>query len=128
MNPIRHLILLCLLCLACAGCVPLFITAGATAGIVYAAGDLSSDEPYSIDTLWVASMDTIHSLQMTPVTRQKDEVRARLLARGAERSHVYIRLERITDSDTHVKIRVGTFGDEAMSRFLLDRIRQFARR
>lgn len=128
MRTLRVIVVGMLLLTGTAGCLPLFITAASTAGIAYIAGDLVSKEPYSVDTLWVASMDTINSLEMVPVTRQKDEVRGRLLARGAEGRHVLIQLERWSDRETSVKIRVGTFGDEVLSRFILDRIRAFAER
>ena len=57
-------------------------------------------------------------------TNEKDAVSATLVALTADNTKIKIVLNRKADNVTETSIRVGTFGDESMSRLILERIRK----
>ena len=48
--------------------------------------------------------------------------RANLTARNASNTDINIKLKYLSNTSTEIRIRVGTFGDEAMSRTILNKI------
>ena len=60
-----------------------------------------------------------------PVTSQaKDALSAELTARNASDKKIMVKLKKISDTTTEVRIRVGTFGDESLSRVVLEKIKK----
>ena len=53
----------------------------------------------------------------------KDAFNAELTARGSGDKKIQIKLQKKTEKVTEIKIRVGLFGDESMSRQILDKIK-----
>jgi len=107
-------------CLAAAA-----VGGGAAAGagtIAYIKGELKSTEGYSIDRTWTATVAAIDELQFIVINKVKDAVSAELKAQTADNKTVNIELKRIADNLTEIKIRVDTFGDEALSRYILNKI------
>ena len=60
----------------------------------------------------------------TVTSKEKDAFNAKLVARGAEDKKLTIKLKRQSDNITEIKIRVGMFGDESMSRLVYDEIKK----
>ena len=109
--------------LAHTGCVAV-AAAGAGAGAVaYVRGELSDTLEASLDRSVRASNAAITGLQFAKVSERKDALNAVIIARTAEDKKVEIRLIKIGDKSTEVKIRVAVFGDEVIARAVLDRIR-----
>lgn len=107
-------------CLAAAA-----IGGGAVAGagtIAYIKGELKSTEGHSIDETWAATVAAIDELQFIVINKVKDATAAELKAQTADNKTVNIELKRIADNLTEIKIRIGTFGDEALSRYILNKI------
>ncbi len=107
-------------CLAAAA-----IGGGAVAGagtIAYIKGELKATEGHSIDETWAATVAAIDELQFLVINKLKDAVSAELKAQTADNKTVNIELKRIADNLTEIKIRVDTFGDEALSRYILNKI------
>ena len=107
-------------CLAAAA-----VGGGAVAGagtIAYIKGELKSTEGYSIDETWAATVAAIDELQFIVINKVKDAVSAELKAQTADNKTVNIELKRIANNLTEIKIRVDTFGDEALSRYILNKI------
>jgi Protein of unknown function (DUF3568) len=47
-----------------------------------------------------------------------------LTARNASDKRIVVHLKKMSDTVTEIRVRVGTFGDEALSRVILDKINQ----
>ena len=107
-------------CLAAAA-----VGGGAVAGagtIAYIKGELKATEGHSIDETWAATEAAIDELQFIVINKVKDATAAELKAQTADNKTVHIDLKRIADNLTEIKIRVDTFGDEALSRYILSKI------
>ena len=107
-------------CLAAAA-----VGGGAVAGagtIAYIKGELKSTEGHSIDETWAATVAAIDELQFIVINKVKDATAAELKAQTADNKTVNIELKRIADNLTEIKIRIGTFGDESLSRYILNKI------
>ena len=107
-------------CLAAAA-----VGGGAAAGagtIAYIKGELKATEGYSIDETWAATVTAVDELQFIVINKIKDATSAELKSQTADGKTVDIVLKRIADNITEIKIRVDTFGDEALSRYILSKI------
>ncbi len=110
------------------GCVAAVVggaAAGAGAGTVaYIKGELRAMEPVSFDRAWSASKGALDSMDFVITEEDRDAVKGKLLALGVDNKKVRISLKRESAKVTRVNIRVGTFGDETVSRFILEKIRE----
>lgn len=98
---------------------------GAGAGAVaYIRGELEATVDSSLNATLKASDRAISQLEFAKVSEKKDALSANLVARTAQDKKVEIDLAKVGDKVTKVKIRVGVFGDEAVSMAILDKIKQ----
>jgi hypothetical protein len=115
------------LCLSQTGCLLLVAGGAAAAGAgtyAYVSGDLKGTESAPLDRVWTATQAAVTELQLPITSRQKDALGARLLARTSSDKKVDIRLKKLTDTSTEIRIRVGTWGDESVSRLILEKIKK----
>jgi len=94
------------------------------AGYAYAKGELKSTEPAPLDRTWDATVAAAKELQFPIVEQSKDALEARMVAKNAEDRDIRIKLKKVADNSTELHVRVGAFGDEAVSHEILDRIRK----
>ncbi len=94
------------------------------AGYAYAKGELKSTEPTPLDRTWDATVAAVKELQFPIVEQSKDALKARMVATNAEDKDIRIKLKKVADNSTELHVRVGAFGDEAVSHEILDRIRK----
>lgn len=111
------------------GCVAAAVggAAGAAAGagtIAYIKGELKSTEAYNVPTVWKATEMAVDELQLVVTDKYSDETAGKLEAITADNKKVRISLKRVGDNITEITIRVGTFGDEELSRFILSKIQK----
>ena len=105
-----------------AGC--LAVAAGAGAGAVaYVRGDLNTTVEASLDRTHRAVSRAVQQLEFARVSESKDALLSITVARNAADKKIEIRAERMGGTLTKVKIRVGVFGDEALSQAILDKIK-----
>lgn len=109
------------------GCV-LFVAGAAAgagaAGYAYIEGVLKSTEQAPLDRAWTATLGAMKDLEF-PVTKQsKDALTGHITARNASDKKIDIDLKKVSDKATEISIRVGTFGDENLSRVILDKIKK----
>src|SRR3972149_3516137 len=103
------------------GCAALLIGGGAGAGTVaYLKGELKSTEEASIDKTWQAAQETMNDLEFVITSKEKDTFSAKLIAYRANDKKVEMYLQKASENTTEVKIRVGVFGDESLSRIILE--------
>ncbi len=107
------------------GCATLVVGGGAGAGTAaYIMGELKSMEEASIEKTWQAAQKAVEDLEFFVTTQQKDAFSAKLIARSATDKKIKISLKRESEKLTEVRIRVGIFGDEALSLHVLKEIRK----
>jgi hypothetical protein len=109
---------------AMTGCLAL--AAGAAAGVgtyAYTQGEMNTTFEAPLDRAWEATQAAMNDLQFPIAERSKDALNAELRANQADGTPVRIRLNRATDNTTEVRVRVGMFGDERISRAVMDKIR-----
>ena len=105
------------------GCAAVIIGGAAGAGTyAYVKGELKATENASLDRVWNASLSALSELEFTVTTRQKDALQGRLVARTASDKRVEIDLKKLSENQTEIRVRVGTFGDEDLSKLIIQKI------
>jgi predicted small secreted protein len=108
------------------GCLAAAAVGGAAAAgagtVAYIKGELKATEDASLNKTWSATVAAIDDLQFLVTNKLKDDVSAELDAKTADNKTVKIQLKRVTGSLTDISIRIGTFGDESLSRYILSKI------
>jgi hypothetical protein len=105
------------------GCVAVMAGAGAGAAVAYVRGDLDAILDAGLDKSVRATNRAIEQLKFAKISQKEDALIAVLVARNAADKKIEIRLEKQSETVTKVKIRVGTFGDEAPSVAILDKVK-----
>jgi hypothetical protein len=104
------------------GCVAV-VGAGAGAGTVaYVRGELQTTYAASFNRTWEASLASLKDLGITVYNTQKDATEGDIEATKADGTKVKINLKPTGSDTTSVKIRVGIFGDEEVSRTISNQI------
>ena len=101
------------------------IGGGAAVGagtIAYLKGELKSTEGYSFSRVWAATVKTVEELDFIVVNKVSDAISGQYECVTADNKKVHINVKRIGDNITEITIRVGTFGDETLSRYILNKI------
>lgn len=109
------------------GCALFLIGAGVAAGVgtvAYVNGDLRGSEEVSVDHAFTAVVKTMNELEFKISEQQKDAIAGKVVARRADGTAIGIYVKRQTDSMTEIRVRVGTFGDEALSKLIYDKIKK----
>jgi hypothetical protein len=108
------------------GCA-LFVVGGAAAagagGYAYIKGEAKSTEGSSLDKTWNATLTAMKELEFPIIKQGKDAIAGELTARNATGKDIHIYEKKLSDTATEISIRVGTFGDEALSRTILMKIK-----
>ncbi|MEX0999254.1 MAG: DUF3568 family protein [Thermodesulfobacteriota bacterium] len=107
-------------CLAAAA-----VGGGAVAGagtIAWIQGELKSTEGYPFAKVWAATVKTIEQLDFIVVNKVSDAISGEIDSVTADNKKVKIQVKRVGDNITEIKIRVDTFGDETLSRYILNKI------
>lgn len=85
-------------------------------------GELEAIEQATLDQSWDASLTAMERLGFVVSQRDRSDVEARILAHTQGGREVRIRISKDTTMLSRIRIRVGTFGDESLSRLILERI------
>jgi hypothetical protein len=117
------LLLLVTLPIVTSGCFVLAAGAAGAGTVAYIRGELDATLPNNLDAVDAATNRAIQHLQFVKVSESKDALSAVITARTAQDKKIEIRLDKAGDALTRVRIRVGIFGDETISRALLDAIK-----
>ncbi len=105
------------------GCAAILVGGAAGAGVAYSMGALKSVENTSVEKAYIAAQAALKDLEFRETLVSKDAVEARVEGETASEKTVTIHITRVTDQATEIRIRVGTFGDEKLSRLIFDKIR-----
>jgi len=134
MNKKHHRLVLILLLLASpavlTGCLAaVAIGGGAAVGagtsgyiIAYLKGELKLTVGYSFSGVWAATVKTVEELDFIVINKVSDAISGQYECVTADNKKIHINVKRIGDNITEIAIRVGTFGDETLSRYILNKI------
>lgn len=111
------------------GCPAVFVGAaagGAAAGgaVRYVGGELRSTEEVTLSRAWKATQLAMDDLKFHIEEKGKDAFDAELKASGASGKKIKVALKKISDKRPEVRIRIGIFGDESLSRQILEKIKK----
>ncbi len=105
------------------GCVPLVIGAAAGAGgITYIRGAYEKNLDKPLEKVYRASLKALNKLQMTITKENVDKHEAVVEFSTKEGKPGKLVLKALTEKATNISVRIGTFGDETLSRMLLTSI------
>jgi Protein of unknown function (DUF3568) len=107
------------------GCAAAVVGGAAGAGaVLYSKGELKSTENAPIDQVFSAAEEALNSMNLSVVSKDKDALKAKLLAKMENGDNIDIKLEQKPNNLTEMKIRVGAFGNEDQARLIQEKIRQ----
>jgi hypothetical protein len=108
-----------------AGCAVVVVGGAAAVGAgtyAYVNGEFKATESASLDRTWDATLAAMKTLEFPVTSQKKDALQAELTVRNSADQRIQIKLKKLSESATEVRIRVGTFGDEPLSRLIFDKI------
>lgn len=107
------------------GCILLAVGAGAAAGVgtvAYLKGELQTAYAASLDRTWEATLDALKDLKYRIISSERGGEGGVIEAKLVGGDKVKISLSISGPGTTLVKIRVGVFGDESVSRTINSKI------
>lgn len=94
-------------------------------GVVeYSAGELRVIEPSNYEDVWDAALAAVQALDMNIIHTEKDTLEGSMLIRRSDDSKVTITLRRGYQNTSHLSIKVGVFGDEAVAKAIYSEIKR----
>ena len=105
------------------GCVAVIAGAAGAGTVAYIRGELESTLSAGYDRSVEATNLAVQQLQFARVSERRDALMDTITVRTAGDRKVVIRINKVADFNSKVRIRVGVFGDEALSLTILDKIR-----
>lgn len=105
------------LCATLSGCVwAVAGGAGAAGAYFWVKGNLERNYHQPLATAWEGTLHATRVLRLKVVSQEHDAFNGYINAKMAKGEDVRIKLERWTDTETRITVRVGALGDEAVSR------------
>ena len=104
------------------GCVVMALAAG-VAGVAYVNGDLEAQLNGTPQKIVQASADALKEMGVHVLSSDSSGIDGRVLGRTAAEKKIDITVKRESDAACKISIRVDTFGDETLSRQILDKIK-----
>ncbi len=105
------------------GCVAVVAGAAGAGTVAYVRGELESTLGAGYERSVEATNLAIQQLQFAKVSERRDALLDTITVRTAGDRKVVIRVNKVADFSSRVRIRVGWFGDEALSLTILEKIR-----
>jgi hypothetical protein len=108
------------------GCALFLVGAGVAIGagtVAYTEGELRAADEVGYEKAWAAANSAMHELQFQVTGVKRDALMGRIDAKRPDDTKISIKVKSQTEKVTEYRIRVGTFGDEHLSRVILDKIR-----
>jgi hypothetical protein len=107
------------------GCLLVAVGAGAGAaagGVAYYMGELKSNERATPPEVVAAAKTALENMYIVIVSSNSDELTGEVIGRTSADDRIRVAVEYKSNGLSEVAIRVGTFGDEEMSRRILNDI------
>jgi Protein of unknown function (DUF3568) len=107
------------------GCVIVAVSAIAVAGAggwQWYKGEIKATEQAPLDKCWNATLAAMKDMEYPVTYKAKDALAAELKAVNSGGTTIHIDLKKLDNNSTEIGIRVGTFGDEPLSRTIIGKI------
>lgn len=101
------------------GCIAVAAGGAAAGGVAYLKGDLEAHMEARHHVVFRAIEDSVEAFGFFTLESVLDGASGRIVVRNAEDQRIIYRVKPLTEAVSTLNIRVGTFGDEALSRDLL---------
>lgn len=106
------------------GCFLVLVAGSAVAGTAFVLGKLESTLDGNLSQTDTAVSKALKKLELISINHSKTALEATHTSRNSKDEKITIDLEKLTEKTTKVFIKVGTFGDEAMSHRILEKIKE----
>ncbi|MCH2207234.1 MAG: DUF3568 domain-containing protein [Lentisphaerales bacterium] len=107
-----------------AGCFLVLVAGGAVAGTAYVLGKLEATVDGNLDQVDAAVAKALKNLELVKMSHSKTTLEATHTSRNAKDQKISVELEKLTEKTTKIFIKVGNFGDEAMSYRILEGVKE----
>jgi hypothetical protein len=105
------------------GCLAVAAGAAGVGTVAFVRGELAASLDQSFDRSVRATNRAIEDLKFATISEKQDALVAVIVARTAEDTKIEIKVSSVSAAQAKVQIRVGVFGDEALSQRILGEIR-----
>lgn len=105
------------------GCIAVAAGAAAGTGVFYAKGSLEGHLDAAVKASSAAAEAVLKEMNITVVSTTADDLTGVIEARTAENTRVRINFNSVTANTTRINIRIGVFGNQAMSMSIYERIK-----
>lgn len=105
------------------GCVVVAAGAAGAGAIAYVRGELESSLDQNFNKTVDATRAALKDLEFAKISEKKDALEAEFVYRTALDKKVNIKLKKLADKTTKVKIRIDLLGDESLSITILEKIK-----
>jgi hypothetical protein len=99
------------------------VAATAAGSVAYVDGKLEASLGNSYESVVTATGRAISQLEFSKPEERRDQLSDTFVTYTAKGDHLEILVTKAGDNLTQVSIRVGTFGDQALSQTVLDKIK-----
>ncbi len=123
-NPGLTILILSATLLMNSGCALLVGGAAGAGTVAYLKGELKTNEDVPINKVFDATQAALKEMGLTVQKFEKAVDSAQVTAITADDKTIKINLKKRNDYLTELSIRVGTFGDESLSKKILEKIRK----
>lgn len=106
------------------GCALLVGGAAGAGTVAYLKGELKTNEDVPINKLFNATQAALKEMGYTVKKFEKAALSAKFVALTADDKTININLKKRNDYLTEISIRIGTFGDESLSKQILEEIKK----
>lgn len=106
------------------GCLLVAAAAGTGATVAYVKGDVESTLDSTPDKVTEASKSALEEMDLRVIASSSSKVDGDVVARTAGDAKVHIVVKSQGEKTSHISIRVGVFGDQAMSNRILMKINE----
>jgi hypothetical protein len=106
------------------GCLLVAAAGAGAATVAYVNGEMSAPMDAPVERVAAAAKSAFEDMKATPLEYQPNPPEAKIYARTPTDHRVEVLVKMVTEKASKISIRVDTFGDEGISRDVLNRIEQ----
>ncbi|HKJ91081.1 MAG TPA: DUF3568 family protein [Oceanipulchritudo sp.] len=106
------------------GCVAVVAAGGAAGGVAYVRGELRTLLEEEVEAVNEAVVEAGDSLGLKRISAEGDRMSGKYVYRNAQDEKITITTTSETSETTELRIRIGLFGDQQKSQFILREIRK----
>lgn len=127
MNPIARSVVVGALLAGCGlsmtGCLAVAGAAGTGVGVAYTMGDLEVTFDHAPPVVEAAGKGALEDLGITVISSASTSVDGEVVGRTAQDKKITIKIKALGENSSKSSIRVGTFGDEAVSMSIYEKMK-----